>query len=443
MGGCVTRSEAANLGFLVGRWMWLAVTVALIAIGGYLFVQVSQFDDSAELSAEVAELRGFQERMTTAGLRESIGLMPSGTVEKIFAEVEEHAATLPLDPDRHAEAIESVDRYVADLRELFDQNERLLNGEGTLIDAAFSYVKLSGRANANIDEALRHLSADGQQTAAELRRVGFFGLGLLLVGGVSSAAAYGWTGRRARSLTLDIEQARELDRMKSEFVALASHELRTPLTGIYGFSELLAAPDVSEDERRAWAEHIRSEAERLTTIVEDLLNVARIESGTLGVKAERVDFNDIVETVLRTFESRADMHSIEVSGDPLVAVRGDRNKLVEVLGNLVDNAVKYSPGGGRVRIACERTDELLRVHVSDEGLGIPDDEQGNIFGRFTRVANPDTENIRSTGLGLYVVRELVTRMGGTIAVRSVLGEGSTFTFSVPLYTDAYELEAAA
>ena len=158
---------------------------------------------------------------------------------------------------------------------------------------------------------------------------------------------------------------------------------------------------------------------------------------------EPVEFAGVVETVLRSFEGQTEMRTFECSGDLPTVVRGDRNKLVEVLGNLVDNAVKYSPGGSSVRIACESGQELLRVRVSDEGLGIPEDELENIFERFTRVSNVETENIRSTGLGLYLVRELVVRMGGTISVQSVPGAGSTFTFSVPLYREPQQPEAAA
>jgi signal transduction histidine kinase len=423
--------------------MWLLVTLALLAVGAYLFGRLSHFDDTAELAAQVAELRTFEERMATAGVREQFGLMPEGTSRLIIAEAEAYAAALSLHGERHTEVTHHINAYIDDLHGLADLTDRFTAGETTITDVAISYPKLSGEANAHIDEALQFLSTDGQELAAELRRAGFFGLGLLVVGGVSSAAAYGWTSRRARALTLDIERTRELDQLKSEFVAMASHELRTPLTGIYGFSELLGEDGVSAEERRRWASHIRSEAERLTTIVEDLLNVSRIDAGNLELKSERVEFAEIVATVLRSFEGQADTHTFEAGGDISALVRGDRDKLVEVLGNLVDNAVKYSPAGGRVRIECVSGAELLRVRVSDEGLGIPEGELDAIFERFTRVSSPDTESIRSTGLGLYVVRELVTRMGGVISVESVLGQGSTFTFSVPLCHESQELEAAA
>ena len=142
----------------------------------------------------------------------------------------------------------------------------------------------------------------------------------------------------------------------------------------------------------------------------------------------------VVDAVLPSFADTQEAHTIEVLGDPSVFVLGDRSRLIEVLGNLVENAVKYSPEGGPVRISWERIGDRARLRVSDEGLGVPEDAFSTIFDRFTRVALPDREHIRSTGLGLYLVRELVTRMGGDIEVESTLGRGSTFTVTLPLRT---------
>ena len=448
-------STLASIVLIASRWLWLVVVVALLSVGAYLFGRLSNFEDSAETSEQVAELRGFQERMLTVSLREAIGLMPAGATRAVVEEAElfavnhnfvEAALQFPADADFIAAGdplSESVRDYLVGLHKIADLSARMASGEATITDIAFSYTTISGQANASIDEALHVLSERGRDTAAELRRGAYLGLALIVVGGVASAGGFGWTSRRARGLSVDIARTRELDQMKSEFVALASHELRTPLTGIYGFSQLLCEDDVSEDDRRQWAAHITSEAERLTTIVNDLLDVSRIEAGVLELKAEPVDFAAVIGTVVHSFEGQAGTHPIEQSGDLAAWVLGDRNKLIEVLANLLDNAIKYSPGGGTVHIACRSTPELLDVSVSDQGLGIPEGELANIFERFTRVSSPDAENIRGTGLGLYLVRELVTRMGGTITVRSVPGQGSTFTFSVPLAQEPQELEAAA
>ena len=266
--------------------MWLVVTIALLTMGGYLVGRLSQFGDSAELSARVAELHGFQERLATAGMGEQIGLLPAGSTELILAEAEQDAAALLLDVGGDETFAKHIDAYVAELHELAAIGDRLAAGELMLADVAFAWPAVTGRANSQIDAALQLLSAEGAQTAAELRRAVYFGVALLVVGSVASAAGFGWTSRRARALTLDIERTRELDQLKSEFVALASHELRTPLTGIYGFSQLLSEDEVSEQKRRQWATYIRSEAERLATIVEDLLDVSRIEAGMLDLSPD-------------------------------------------------------------------------------------------------------------------------------------------------------------
>ena len=432
----MTRARTLRIAVFAGRWLWLAVLLAVLAMGAYLLARLSQFDDQAALAARVAELRGFQERMTQAAIVESLGFSAPGATHVIVAEAEQHAAEYLGDLERLGDggtASAAIDDYLASMRELASLGDTLSSGEVTLTEIAFTYTTISGRANRQIDVALQSLSEEGQMTAAEVRWLAYLGLALLGGGGVVSATGYGWTGRRTRVLTRDIEETRELDALKSEFVALASHELRTPLTGIYGFSRLLMDDDeVSIEEWREWAGYIHSEAAHLTTIVENLLNVSRIESGTLDLRTEPVDVNEVIDTVLRSFDGGSELHSFEIAGDLERVVLGDRNKLVEVLGNMVDNAVKYSPRGGVVRIEGAAGRELLSVSVTDEGVGIPPDELPTVFERFKRVSNPETEHVRSTGLGLYLARELVRQMGGTIHVSSVSGEGSTFTFTIPL-----------
>jgi signal transduction histidine kinase len=238
--------------------------------------------------------------------------------------------------------------------------------------------------------------------------------------------------REGEELRWQNARLREIDQMKSELVALASHELRTPLTTIYGFSKVLAEREELPAEEREWAGYIESEASRLTEIVDGLLNVSRIESGRMVVGDERVEFDEVISTVLAGFAQVADGHSFLRDGEAGVVVRGDRSKLIEVLSNLVDNAVKYSPDGGPITIACQREGTSLKVSVSDRGLGIPGSELPRLFERFHRIERPETEHIRSTGLGLYIVRELVTLMGGDVAVASVAGESTTVTLSLRL-----------
>lgn len=243
-------------------------------------------------------------------------------------------------------------------------------------------------------------------------------------------------------LVSDVTRERAIDRMKTEFIGLASHELRTPLTGILGFSELLLA-ELNDPEQRRWVELINAEARHLSTIIEDLLNVSRIESGQLELDHEAVLFKEVAEHVIGAQAQSTQHHQLEVSGNGFDAeVFGNRKALIEVMSNLVDNAIKYSPDGGPVRIESVRRGGYLRVSISDEGMGIAPDQLGKIFERFHRAKAPGMEQIRGTGLGLYLVRQLVEAMSGKITVESEPGRGSTFTFTVPLYLGAVARGAA-
>lgn len=258
------------------------------------------------------------------------------------------------------------------------------------------------------------------------------------------AVGRGWSAvKREQATDRENDRLREIDRMKSEFVSLASHELRTPLTTIYGFSKILVAREEIPADAREWIGYIESEASRLTEIVDGLLNVSSIESGRMTVNEEVVELDAVISTVLAGFTEVANGHSFHRDGEQGVAVRGDRDRLIEVLTNLVDNAIKYSPDGGPVTIACRREGRSLKVSVSDRGLGIPTSELPRLFERFHRIERPETEHIRSTGLGLYIVRELVTLMGGEVEVASVEGESTTVTLSLRLAAATAEEQVAA
>ncbi|MEW6033594.1 MAG: GAF domain-containing protein [Chloroflexota bacterium] len=234
----------------------------------------------------------------------------------------------------------------------------------------------------------------------------------------------------------DVTKEREVDRMKTEFISIASHELRTPMTGVYGFAELLMmrAPELSE-EHRHWVNTIHSESQRLSEIVEDFLNVSRIEAGRLSLKPERLAMEPLLREVVGKFIRSHPRHQFEVVvGWDTPEVRVDRGKLVQVLVNLVDNAVKYSPAGGPVEVRAERVEgeKTVVIGVADRGLGIPEEEMPRLFSRFHRVTRRETAGLRGTGLGLYIVRSLVEMMGGRVWVESKAGEGSTFYVSLPV-----------
>ena len=234
----------------------------------------------------------------------------------------------------------------------------------------------------------------------------------------------------------DISGERAVEQMKSDFVSAVSHELRTPLTSIYGFAETLMRADIAfgEEERRTFLGYIASEAERLTRIVDSLLNVARLDSGDLVVTLSPTDVRPIVSEVVAGVEAAgANGHHfvVDLPDEPLDA-HADRDKLHQVLAQLVDNAVKYSPEGGTVTISGRLVDDAIELQVSDQGPGIPHAEQERIFRKFYRgEAATRDGRLGGTGLGLFIAHGLVTAMGGRISVTPNDGAGSSFAVAIP------------
>jgi two-component system phosphate regulon sensor histidine kinase PhoR len=236
----------------------------------------------------------------------------------------------------------------------------------------------------------------------------------------------------------DISADRFVEQLKSDFVSTVSHELRRPLTSIFGFAETLLRQDVlfGDEERRTFLGYISSESERLTAIVDTLLNVARLDSGDLQVNLGPVDVTGLVAEAVSGVEAGAGANAhefvVELPGEPVTA-EADREKLRQVLAVLLDNAVRYSPRGGTVTVAARRRADVVEVEIADEGIGIPAHEQERIFRKFTRVEAAAREvGGGGTGLGLFIAEGLVGAMGGRIWVTSAEGEGSSFTFELPL-----------
>jgi PAS domain S-box-containing protein len=238
----------------------------------------------------------------------------------------------------------------------------------------------------------------------------------------------------------DITEDERLDQAKTDFVATVSHELRTPLASVYGAAVTLQERfAVLAPERRAELLGLLAEqANRLSTIIDELLLASklagRIDSGRLQLDEEHFDAEEVARGVVQA----AQLHTppgieIVLSSPPwLPQATGDRDKVAQVLANLVENGVKYSPEGGRVEVVLEHDGDHIRFAVRDPGLGIPLDEQERIFKKFYRLDPNLTRGIGGTGLGLYICRELVRRMGGDIHVDSTPGTGSTFSFDLPV-----------
>jgi PAS domain S-box-containing protein len=245
----------------------------------------------------------------------------------------------------------------------------------------------------------------------------------------------------------DLTEERALEQMRSDFVATVSHELRTPLAAIYGAALTVRRPDIElDDELR---EHllgvIAEEAERLGSIIEELLLASHLDSGRLQLALEECDARVLAATVVEAHETHlpANVRIVLEVDEEVPTVRADAGHLHQVLSNLVDNAVKYSPDGGDVRVRVETEGSSVRFSVSDTGLGIPEREQRRIFEKFYRLDPNMTRGIGGTGLGLYISAELVRRFDGRIWVDSREGEGSTFHVELPAAPAAARRRATA
>jgi PAS domain S-box-containing protein len=226
----------------------------------------------------------------------------------------------------------------------------------------------------------------------------------------------------------DVGYEREVDHLKSSLVSTVSHELRTPLTMIQGFSELLMDRDLSDPRSKEGLHQIRNASERLSRLIEDLLSVSRIESGRLVANVAPVELGPVIAEVVAPFRAE---RPIEVALDGVSKVVADRDKLVQILTNLVSNAVKYSPQGTDIGIGARDDGRVVLVEVRDRGIGMTEDERARLFEKFFRADRSEVKEVRGTGLGLYITRSLVEMQGGRIWVESEPGQGSTFTFSLP------------
>jgi PAS domain S-box-containing protein len=233
-----------------------------------------------------------------------------------------------------------------------------------------------------------------------------------------------------RDLTLD----RGLEAAKSDFIATLSHELRTPMTAVLGAAKTLLRDDIAltPERRHQLLEMIGAQGTRLTQITEEVLLANRLDRGDLRFDSERVDLSQLVRHAVETMRHDApESISLSAATNGSAEAIGDRDRIEQVLVNLIDNAVKYSPDGGEVVVSTAPSAGSVRVEVADQGIGIPPAEQEAVFEKFYR-GDPQHRAVPGgTGLGLYICRELVQRMGGTIGVRSRPGGGSTFWFQLP------------
>ncbi len=242
--------------------------------------------------------------------------------------------------------------------------------------------------------------------------------------------------QRSANATLE-----KLDRTKTEFLSIVSHEFRTALTGIQGFSELIRDGGLEPEEIRAYGGYIFNDADRVSRLIGDMLDLDRMESGRMTMRSADVDINEVLSDAITRAASTGSLIEFKADLDPrLPIVSGDRDRLIQVVSNVVNNAIKYSPDGGTVTVTSRAEGKFALISVTDTGLGIPADEISHVFERFRRVRSGAAQSIPGTGLGLTIVKQIVEMHGGKIWVESAVGHGSAFHFTIPLAADNATLQ---
>ncbi len=236
----------------------------------------------------------------------------------------------------------------------------------------------------------------------------------------------------------DITEIRRLERMRSEFIANVTHELRTPVTSVKGFTETLMQEENLEDPRlvKEFLEIIDREAERLNRLISDLLELTKIEYQGL-IKFVPVDVKELIEEVTKKLDPQIKKKKLQLSlgiPDSPTYILGDEDKLCQVLLNLLDNSIKYTPEGGHVKITLQEQEKEILVVVEDTGIGIPREEISRVFERFYRVDKARSRKMGGTGLGLAIVKHVIEAHHGKVWVESSLGQGSRFYFTLPRRT---------
>ena len=235
----------------------------------------------------------------------------------------------------------------------------------------------------------------------------------------------------------DISREAEVERLKNEFISTVSHELRTPMTSIKGYTDLLVSERVGtlSEQQLHFVQVIKNNADRLTALVNDILDISRIETGRLKLQIEPLNLIQLISDVIDSIQGQMVEKSLDMTFDlppDLPQVRGDKSRVTQILENLISNAWKYTPEGGQVTISARVVDDFVQVDVKDTGIGIDPKDLSQIFDRFYRTEQAEVQAVDGSGLGLSIVRMFVELLEGKIWVESELNQGSTFSFNLPL-----------
>ena len=245
---------------------------------------------------------------------------------------------------------------------------------------------------------------------------------------------------QAVAFALDMTERKRLERQKDEFIGVVSHELRTPVTSLKVFAQILQKRFMrsGDDKNAELLARMEGQINKLTKLISDSIDVTRVEAGKLQLHTTLFDLSALINEVGEEMQRTTSQHTILNEQHEALHIRGDRDRIGQVLTNLLSNAINYSPFADTILVNMTANEEQVTVSIQDFGLGIPPEKQGQIFQRFYRVEGGDRETISGMGLGLYISAEMIKRHGGTIWFESAPGSGSTFFFSLPLHLQESE-----
>ena len=234
--------------------------------------------------------------------------------------------------------------------------------------------------------------------------------------------------RYVLGVATDITNRKKLEMLKEQLISNVSHEIRTPLGSVLGFVELLLTREFSKEKQKEYLELIHREASRLQNLINDFLDIERLESKEDNLSKESFRLKELVAEVFELYQIHAE-HDFKINCAQDLKVKADYNKIKQVINNLVSNAIKYSPQGSQIIACCDQNDEEVIVKIKDQGVGIAKADQSDLFNEFYRASN--SNNYQGTGLGLAISKKIIEQHDGEIGVESKLGEGSSFYFTLP------------
>ncbi len=251
----------------------------------------------------------------------------------------------------------------------------------------------------------------------------------------SLVAIFTFTYAIKKNYIKEFERAKKSDQLKSSFLANMSHEIRTPLNAIVGFSSLMSDPAISEEDKKLFEGQIQRNSDYLLRLIEDIIDVSKIESNQLSVKVQYFDSIPVINQILQSFQlivqSTEKLKVVSVMKTPIFKIRFDALRFEQIIRNLLSNAVKFT-AEGQIEVGCRKDPDFVTFWVKDSGIGIHVEDQRIIFDRFIKIENDKQHLYRGTGIGLFISKQLVEMFGGKIWVESVLGKGSTFYFTIPV-----------